>query len=333
LVHDASRDLFLPTLGKVLTAFNLDKASQTDSTDAASYVIRGYHNKNTEHDLAIADFTKAIKLHPKSTMIYELRGDVYDDIGHRDLAIADYTEALRDRPSDEALYRKRGFAYLGQDKYELAIGDYSEIIELKRAYRSDYFNRGFAYLALGKSDLAIADITNFVEGSGIAPYMRSFAPGGLPPGRGESIPRGDPALFTRGSIRLVTGDFAGASSDEAEVIKQENDAYAMITLYLAQLRLGNATAETEFMDNISRLKTKAWPYAIIELYLGVRTPAATLKSASDPEQRCEAQFYIGEWHIVRRRIADARATLKAAIESCPKYSHERLYALAELKRL
>jgi hypothetical protein len=37
----------------------------------------------------------------------------------------------------------------------------------------------------------------------------------------------------------------------------------------------------------------------MELYLGARTPVATLEAATEPTKRCEAQFFIGEWHILK----------------------------------
>jgi hypothetical protein len=38
------------------------------------------------------------------------------------------------------------------------------------------------------------------------------------------------------------------------------------------------------------LKTKEWPYAVIELYLGRRQPDTTLEAADKEVERCQAQF-------------------------------------------
>ena len=76
-----------------------------------------------------------------------------------------------------------------------------------------------------------------------------------------------------------------------------------------------------------------WPFAVTELYLGTRSPAATLVAAATPEQKCEAQFYLGQWHIVRGNRADAETALRAAVETCPKSFTEYRAAVAELKRL
>ena len=91
----------------------------------------------------------------------------------------------------------------------------------------------------------------------------------------------------------------------------------MLFRYLARSRVGES-AGSELEGNIGRLKTKEWPYAVTELYLGNRSPAETLAAAVRPDDRCEAQFYIGEWYLLKGDRANAKAALKAAVETCPK---------------
>jgi rhomboid protease GluP len=141
-------------------------------------------------------------------------------------------------------------------------------------------------------------------------------------------------LLVLGNIRFAAGDFAGASSDLARSIGLDRDANAMLRRYLARSRLGEAAAaETELATNASSLKTKEWPLPLIELYLGTRSPAATLDATSNPFDRCETQYLIGEWHVLKGHTADAEAALNGALETCPKHLRVHTYALAELKRL
>ena len=112
----------------------------------------------------------------------------------------------------------------------------------------------------------------------------------------------------------------------------EDNAYSAIWRYLAREHVGeNGAAELE--ANAARLKSKDWPYPVIELYLGGRSPAEVLSVASKPEERCEAQFYIGEWHLLRGNRAAAATALQAAADICSKDFFEYKGALAELKRL
>src|SRR5262249_49949950 len=81
------------------------------------------------------------------------------------------------------------------------------------------------------------------------------------------------------------------------------------------------------------LKPAEWPFPIVELFLGRRTPAAVLDAARDPGERCEAQFYLGQWHLLRDKRADSIEALRKAVEACPKDFNEYAGAVAELKRL
>jgi hypothetical protein len=58
-----------------------------------------------------------------------------------------------------------------------------------------------------------------------------------------------------------------------------------------------------------------------------------LDAASKPDDRCEAQFYSGEWYILQNKPAEAGATMRKAMETCPKDFIEYAAAQAELKRL
>ncbi len=106
----------------------------------------------------------------------------------------------------------------------------------------------------------------------------------------------------------------------------------MLFRYLARRRVGEA-GEAELEANAGRLETKEWPYAAVELYLGKRSPAATLDAAIEPHDHCQAQFHIGEWHLLKGNKPDAESALTSAIKSCPKTCEEYIAAVAEYKRL
>jgi lipoprotein NlpI len=105
----------------------------------------------------------------------------------------------------------------------------------------------------------------------------------------------------------------------------------VLWLYLARARSGPQIAAAGLETNAKKLKQPDWPYPVVELFLGRRTPEATFAAASD--DRCEAQFYIGEWHLLRGNRPAAMVALKAAVETCPKAFIEYKFAQAELQRL
>ena len=136
-----------------------------------------------------------------------------------------------------------------------------------------------------------------------------------------------------GFAKFDAGDFQGAASSLARSLELKDDGYAMLFRYLARARAGETGAAAELEANAGRLKTKDWPYAAIELYLGRRSPELTLGAASKPEQQCEAHFYTGEWLILQKKPAEAETALRKAVETCPKTFVEYAAAQAELKRL
>jgi lipoprotein NlpI len=53
----------------------------------------------------------------------------------------------------------------------------------------------------------------------------------------------------------------------------------------------------------------------------------------EPKERCEAQFYVGEWQLLQGDRAAARQRFEEAVGICPKSLVEYTVAQAELRRL
>lgn len=69
------------------------------------HAVRGYF------DLAIADFTEAIRLNPNFASAFNHRGMTHQERGNLDLAIADFTEAIRIDPNFQFAYYNLGNAH------------------------------------------------------------------------------------------------------------------------------------------------------------------------------------------------------------------------------
>ena len=108
--------------------------------------------------------------------------------------------------------------------------------------------------------------------------------------------------------------------------------YTMAYRFLVRTRLGEDGA-AELAANAARLTSTEWPYPILELLLGKRSPEDTLAAAATANERCEAGFYVGEWYLARDDRAKARPLLQRAVDTCPKSFGEYFAAVAELKRL
>ena len=265
---------------------------------------------NLSGDAAIRACDQAIRQNPRGAESYTNRGIEYAKKGDLDHALADFNEAIELNPKYAEAYNNRGIAYRGKGDLNRALADFNEAIELDSKFAEAYNNRGNAYSDNGDLDRALADYSKAVE---LQPNNITFT---------KNI----------GYARFYRGDFKDAATDLLRAIELKDDIYPMLFRFLARSRSGE-TAVSELEANAARLKTKEWPYAVIDLYLGRRQPDATLAAAVKPDDRCEAYFYIGQWYVLKDNKADAEAALKTALDTCPKTFIEYAAAVAELKRL
>src|SRR5205807_6486721 len=100
-----------------------------DELSAAFLRQRLPHGSPANPDLAIADFTEAIRLDPGNPAGHGNRGNTYLAAGRRPEAVADYTEAIRLDPANPARYVARACAYQGLD-WDRAVADFDEAIRL-----------------------------------------------------------------------------------------------------------------------------------------------------------------------------------------------------------
>jgi lipoprotein NlpI len=137
-----------------------------------------------------------------------------------------------------------------------------------------------------------------------------------------------------GQVNFLAGKYSAAASDMLRAAQQRpEDAYSVVWLYLARTRVGDGNAIAELEANAAKLKQAEWPYPVVELLLGRRTPESVMGAAKSASERCEAQFYAGHWHLLQGDRAPAIAALKIAFDTCPKDFAEYVGAQVELKRL
>jgi tetratricopeptide (TPR) repeat protein len=241
---------------------------------------------------------------------YYNRGVSYSAKEDDDRAIADYGEAMR---LDRTLYPpliNRGLIYFDRNDYGRAITDFSEAIRLDPKQALGFFNRGYVYAIQGDTGRAIADLSEAIRLD--SSYTRS--------------------LLWRGYVNSILGNYDAAASDLGRVLLADDDAYAALWYFLANWRSGKQSPMALEVF-ASKLKPAEWPYPVVQLFLGRKTPDQVLAAAGKPNELCEAQFYVGAWHAYRGERVAATAPLRAAVDSCPKWFAEYHGAQAELKRL
>jgi tetratricopeptide (TPR) repeat protein len=322
-----------------------DQAIQLDPKDALAHLVRGVvYALKRDHDRAIQDYDQAIQLDPKNANAYASRGISYASKGDSDRAIRDYDQAIQLDPKNVSAYFSRGRAHANRGDHGRAIEDYDQAIQLDPNNGVLYLSRGDAYESKGDHDRAIQDYDRAIQlNSTNADAYAGRA--GAYESKGDydrAIQDYDQAIQLnptnadahsgRGRAYFYQGNFKASAAAFSRANDLEENAYSAIWRYLARERAGeNGAAELE--AHAARLRSRDWPYPVVELYLGRRSPAEILSVASQPEERCEAQFYTGEWHLLRGNRAAAATALQAAANFCSTDFSEYKGALAELKRL
>jgi tetratricopeptide (TPR) repeat protein len=229
--------------------------------------------------------------------------------GDYDLAIADLDKAIQLDPKSATAYNNRCSAYFHKGDNDRAITDCEQAIQLDPKYAA-YNDRAVVYDAKGDYDRAIADYDEAIR---LAPKI-------------GVIHR------NRGRVYFHRGDFTAAAANFLNANDLEDNAYAMILRFIARGRMGQ-DGTSELSANAARLKTKDWPYPVIDFYLGRRSLDELRAAASKPEEKCEVAFYVGEWQLLRGNHADAKTELLDAAKTCPSREDERIDAIVELGKL
>ena len=249
---------------------------------------------------------------------YLKRADAYLALGELDNAHASFTRVIELDPRNPLGYHFRGQLYMQRKQFDKAIRDFTRVILLDPSKAEGWYNRAMAHLAKGDLGSPLEDLRRAIEAQ----------------------PNDPVAYYYRGNLYFYQGNYAAAAADfrrHAELAP--DNPYTAIKLYATAARAGeNATHELRALA--ARVKNKTWPYPIIELYLGERTPQSVLDevaaSGAGPrhkERDCEAYFYVGYYFLLAGDTSRAKALFEKALATGVEDFNEYKVAKAELWRL
>ena len=115
-----------------LTRVIAHPAADTGQRSRAHYFLGVCHRRTGNLDAALASAALAVELDPGNASVIGHRGYVRSMLGWHELALADYTEALRLAPHLGVTYAFRGNGWFWQGNYEFALADYGTLIDKDR---------------------------------------------------------------------------------------------------------------------------------------------------------------------------------------------------------
>ena len=329
------------------------EAIEKAPTNIFTYLARGHaYTALEKYDKAIADFSEVIRLRPRSPVGYFKRAQGHylsgapkaalDDINTvlalaaeyegayalkagiclnlklYDQAISDATEAIRRKHGDLWIYWVRAQAHEGKGDRQSALGDYSEVIRMDSMQRLAHTRRGGLYRRMRKYAAAIKDFTRAIELDEEEHW----------------------AWYCRGVCYFDTGKYAEAIADFERTIELEPEyKYGHVMLFLARKRAGG-DGQKELAAFAEALKDGAdWIAPVVKMLAGRITPSECLTAAEDKDEEknksklCEAYYFIGQLHLIRREARAATECFEKCLATGQTLYLEYTGAEAELERL
>jgi tetratricopeptide (TPR) repeat protein len=162
--HYEKGKLFFEREDYEIAVLEFSEAIKLDPKVAEYLAWRGRANSvKGDYDSGLRDCNEAIRIDPNIAMAYYSRGNAYQNKKDYDSAIRDYNQAIRIDPNYAMAYNNRGNAYQNKKDYDSAIRDYSQAIRIDPNYSSAYYNRGNAYQNKKDYDSAIRDYSQAIR--------------------------------------------------------------------------------------------------------------------------------------------------------------------------
>jgi tetratricopeptide (TPR) repeat protein len=132
--------------------------------DASFYRERGIAAYGSGDFLgAIGNFDEAVRLNPNDAQSYDIRGNVWDELGIVERALADYDESIRINPNNPAVFHDRAILWQRSGALDKALVDLNSAIRFTLADANIYCDRGLVWYQKGRYDRAITDFDRAIK--------------------------------------------------------------------------------------------------------------------------------------------------------------------------
>lgn len=274
---------------------------------------------------AVADFSKAIELNPKSVEARCYRGLARMASGDSDGAIEDYGKALELDPKFAPAYAGRGLAKNAKGDYDGAAEDLSQAMELDPKDPKAPLDRAYVRVSKGDLDGAIEDFSRAIK----------------------LDPRFAAAYFGRGCAHYDKRIWKEALADYRKACDLDLSMrdYGRLRLWLIRARTGDREGGDQevarYLKDRKTGKDGDWFTKIAGFLTGKLSEEDFLKAGLEGTQvekearaeKCEAYYYAGMKRLIDGDKAAARDYFKKCLDVGAKEITAHASAEAELKAL
>ena len=219
-------------------------------------VVINLHGRS-EFEEAIEQTELLIKDYPNSSILMNLQGNAYADLGKTIDAIKFFKKSIELNESYADPHYNLGHIYQSDDKYDEAITCYKNAIEINPKYYAAYNNLGNIYKEIGDLDAAIGSFKKAIN---------------LKPKFAEAYYNMGSALQEQGKLEeaieaynkalSIEPDFADAHNNMASVFQEQGKLEEAIEAYKKAISIDPDFADGYFNLSFAKLQTEQWQHGI-----------------------------------------------------------------------
>ena len=219
-------------------------------------VVINLHGRS-EFEEAIEQTELLIKDYPNSSILMNLQGNAYADLGRTIDAIKFFNKSIELNESYADPHYNLGHIYQSDDKYDEAIACYKNAIGINPKYYAAYNNLGNIYKEIGDLDAAIGSFKKAIN---------------LKPKFAEAYYNMGSALQEQGKLEeaieaykkalSIEPDFADAHNNMASVFQEQGKLEEAIEAYKKAISIDPDFADGYFNLSFAKLQTEQWQHGI-----------------------------------------------------------------------
>jgi serine/threonine protein kinase len=141
------------------------------------------------------------------------------------------------------------------------------------------------------------------------------------------------AIPRAGTLGLIAGARAlqktNQSARAAGMLRRSRDPIARLELYLIERQSDRASADASLRKFAASVPPEDWPAPLLRAFLGNAKDDEVIAAATDDDERCEANYYLGRLHAPAEPALARKELASAVADECDQseFAREELQAL------